>query len=97
MLWALQCHPAPNWRDNMTKTQIAKAYAALTAIGAPVFNKPDWFVISGEDNYDKDTKEYKTWALAEFDFMHPDIVAILKKHGLNYEWYDGGTAKIFAA
>ena len=81
----------------MTKTQIAKAYAALQAIGAPVTLKPDWFVISGEDNYDKDTKEWKLWARADYDFMHPDIVAILKKHGLNYEWYDGGTAKIFAA
>lgn len=81
----------------MTKTQIAKAFAALQAIGAPVINKPDWFVISGEDNYDKNTKEWKAWALADQDFVHPDIVAILKKHGLNYEWYDGGTAKIFAA
>jgi hypothetical protein len=81
----------------MTKTQINKAFAALTALGAPVTLKPDWFVISGEDNYDKDTKEWKLWAKSDYDFMHPDIVAILKKHGLNYEWYDGGTAKIFAA
>jgi len=81
----------------MTKTQITKAFAALQAIGAPVTLKPDWFVISGEDNYDKDTKEWKAWALADQDFMHPDIVAILKKNGLNYEWYDSGTAKIFAA
>jgi hypothetical protein len=80
----------------MTKTQINKAHAALQAIGAPVFNKPDWFVISAEDNYDKDTKEYKLWANADHDFMHPEIVAILKKHGLNYEWYDSGTAKIHA-
>jgi hypothetical protein len=81
----------------MTKTQIAKAFAALQAIGAPAFNHPDWFVISGEDNYDKDTHEYKLWARADLDFMHPDIEAILKKNGLAYEWYDGGTAKIFAA
>ena len=80
----------------MTKTQIQKAFTELKAIGAPVFNKPDWFVISAEDNYDKATKEYKTWALAEHDFMHPEIVAILTKHGLNYEWYDSGTAKIHA-
>jgi hypothetical protein len=97
MLWALQCHPALNWRDNMTKTQITKAFAALQAIGAPVFNKPDWFVISAEDNYDKDTKEFKLWASADHDFMHPEIVTILKRNGLNYEWYDSGTAKIFAA
>lgn len=81
----------------MTKTQITKAFAALQAIGAPVTLKPDWFVISGEDNYDKDTKEWKAWALADQDFMHPDIVAILKKHGLDYCWYDGGTARIHAA
>jgi hypothetical protein len=80
----------------MTKTQIKKAFAALQAIGAPVINKPDWFVISGEDNHDKDTKEFKAWAFADRDFMHPDITAILKKHGLTYEWYDGGTAKIHA-
>ena len=95
MLWALQCHLALHWRDNMTN--ITKAFAALQAIGAPVTLKPDWFVISGEDNYDKDTKEWKAWALADHDFMHPAIVTILKKHGLNYEWYDSGTAKIFAA
>ena len=95
-LWALQCHLALQPKDNMTKTQINKAFAALQAIGAPVFCKPDWFVISAEDNYVKGTLEYKAWAYAESDFMHPDIVAILKKHGLNYEWYDGGTAKIHA-
>jgi hypothetical protein len=80
----------------MTNSQIKKAYAALQAIGAPVINKPDWFVISAEDNYDKDTLEWKPWAYADTDWMHPAIEAILKKHGLNYEWYDGGTAKIHA-
>jgi hypothetical protein len=81
----------------MTKTQINKAFAALQAIGAPVINQPDWFIISGEDNYDKATGEYKLWALCEFDYMSPEIVAILKKNRLDYDWYDGGTAKIFAA
>jgi hypothetical protein len=28
----------------MKQTQINKAYAALQALGAPVINKPDWFV-----------------------------------------------------
>ena len=74
----------------MKQTQIDKAYAALQALGAPVINKPDWFVISAEDNY-------KTlWADAERDYMHPEIVKILTANGLDYGWYDAGTAHIHA-
>jgi hypothetical protein len=81
----------------MTNAQINKAFAALQAIGAPVFCQPDWFVISAEDNYIKGTFDYKLWADADSDYMDPEIVAILAKNKLGYEWYDGGTAKIFAA
>jgi len=80
-----------------TPAAFTKAYKALQAIGAPVFYQPDWFVISAEDNYIKGTLEYKLWADADSDYMNPEIVAILAKNKLAYEWYDGGTAKIHAA
>ena len=89
-LRALQCHLALHQRDTMTKTQVNKAFAALQAIGAPVINRPDWFVISAEDNHDK------VWAVGP-DFMHPEIEAILTAHGLDYCWHDAGTAVIHAA
>jgi len=71
-------------------TKFDKAFAALQAIGAPVISKPDWFVISAEQNDDT------IWAVGP-NFMHPDIESILKKHGLDYCWYDSGTAVIHAA
>jgi hypothetical protein len=74
----------------MTKTQIRKAYEALTAIGAPVICKPDWFVISAEDN------NGTVWAVGP-DYMNPKIEAILAKHGLDYCWHDAGAAFIHAA
>ena len=75
----------------MTKTQINKANLALQALGAPVICKPDWFVISAEDN------DKTMWADAERDFMHPAIVQVLKANGLDYGWYDAGTAIIHSA
>jgi len=68
-----------------------RAHKALTAINAPVTFKPDWFVISAEDN------DTTMWANAETDFMHPEIVNILKANGLDYDWYDSGTAVIHKA
>jgi hypothetical protein len=75
----------------MKQTQINKAYAALQALGVPVINKPDWFVISAEDN------GTTLWADADRDFMHPEIVSILSANGLDYGWYDSGTAIIHNA
>ena len=75
----------------MQARSITRAHKALTAINAPVTLKPDWFVISAEDN------DSTMWANAETDFMHPEIVRILKENGLNYGWYDSGTAIIYSA
>lgn len=75
----------------MQARSITRAHEALTAINAPVTLKPDWFVISAEQN------ESTTWANAEADFMHPEIIRILKENGLNYGWYDAGTAIIHSA
>ena len=68
----------------MNKTFI-KAHAALAAIGAPVTYKPEWFVMSAEDNAER------LWANVDADYIDPQVEAILKAHGLDYCWNDAGT------
>lgn len=75
----------------MKARSMIRAHKALTAINAPVTLKPDWFVISAEDN------DQTTWADFDRDFMHPEIIQILKANGLDYQWYDSGTAIIHQA
>ena len=75
----------------MKQNQINKAFKALQAIGAPVICKPDWFVISAEDNHGT------IWADADSEFMHPEIIKILSANRLDYGWHDAGTAYIHNA
>jgi hypothetical protein len=77
------------------KRKFKKAYTALKKIGAPVFENEDMerdgnFGLSAEDNVDRVWADYYREFGWPVDGIDAEVLKIVDKNGLYFEWQNPG-------